>query len=154
MFVKFIKSRKYKGNITYSKTKAKNGEYFICKNRIFNKQEIGISEDDFNWCTNYKKASSLWKHYYKPGLNHMRLSHDKHPRKSDDNIFRWHRPTEKPIEKMFGTSLEVIGINESRVRKLYVYSRGEWLDTHNMNLTEPPILWHYLPARPDQPEAY
>lgn len=80
MLIKFIKPKAYKGSINYSKIKSKDDKYLICKDRPFGIQRYRIKEDDFNWCTNYKKASNLWYYVHMLGTAHHYSGNNKHPR--------------------------------------------------------------------------
>ena len=67
------------------------------------------------------------------------------------DILKWRKASEKPAEKFFGYSLEVLGINKKRERGLYCYGRGKWLDVSGSDdfpEVEPPVFWHYLQERP------
>jgi len=68
-----------------------------------------------------------------------------------ENIFRWRDTKEEtPFYNTFGESEEVIGIDEYRVRRLYVYIRGGWFYStdYSSDPVTPPIEWHHLPQRP------
>lgn len=63
------------------------------------------------------------------------------------STFKWRKSTEeKPIERLWGESLEVCGLDSERNRYLAVYSykEGKWKWKGRLD----PVLWHYLPHRP------
>lgn len=69
-------------------------------------------------------------------------------------MFHWRKTSEeKPFYNKFGSSNEVLGINELRQREIYVYTRGSWYWEGMPDFkVDPPIYWHYLPERPSQKE--
>ena len=70
-----------------------------------------------------------------------------------EDIFRWRKASEEtPKEKIFGESLEVLGIDCLRVRNIYKNVRGSWTKLPFRVTCKPPIYWHYLPQRPSQEE--
>ena len=73
----FQNPKKYKGSIWFTKGKTKSGHTFVRKDRPFDKQSYGISEEEYNWLTNRHKAQKLWAYKHFP-------QHKVHPMRSKE----------------------------------------------------------------------
>lgn len=78
-YFKFEPSRSYRGCISYVKTKEGN-IFHIVKNRPFKKQSYRISREDYRWCDNHNKASSLWYYSHMHGTCYHYEDKNIHPR--------------------------------------------------------------------------
>ncbi len=62
--------KRYRGSIGYSKFETKSGILLLSKDRPFKRERYQVVPEEFEWLTNYRRASALWYYKHMVGTAH------------------------------------------------------------------------------------